>query len=454
MSDESQVPEPVQPAPLPVPTPPPPAPTRWRRVLYAVLALVIVGQCALGVRYAFKALDAVFGGPESETVLDQDVAVAGSGYLTVARTTGDGRYVVVQHATAAGVPVVVAIDVAAGHSRVLEGYRALFVEPVAPVVWIEKVDPEAGLTADGLGDTFDHVPEQLLVWRLDERAPHEAPSEQRWEPIAGPGGVSAFLTGDGTLGAGPSRLAFGPTGGSPSTTEALGAVSAERTLVPVGWSPSGRWFAVEELLLEDPDEIAARPAAYRPVRMIHVVDPSTGRPVSSQEVPALGLAPAAMWDPNEDVLVWIEPSWSSDPASSTSDGTWSASLQIVRLAVSADGATKLSLDDDTSRIDATVLAMPTAWGPLGASEHGMVWWVGGSVYRIGESGAVDLSLGRDQQPDSVPAWDSERHLLVQAYVDVTDDGTQRLVVKRMNEYGANSHTLWQGLEERPTLFGR
>jgi hypothetical protein len=84
----------------------------------------------------------------------------------------------------------------------------------------------------------------------------------------------------------------------------------------------------------------------------------------------------------------------------------------------------------------------------------MVWWVDGSVYRIGESGVYRLSLDQEWWFGSVPAWDSEKDVLVQAYVDVDDDGTQRLVVERVNEYGANRQTLWRGLEERSTLFGR
>lgn len=438
----------VVPAPIPIPVGEPPRKrtVRWWRVVAAVLTLAVVAGCAVGIRAAVRLLGDVFGATEDAPLEPDDWGVAGSGWLKVAQWSGDGRYLVVQHLTDGGRPAIIAIEKQTRAGRVIEGYRPLFVEPEAPVVWLERIPASDLPPDDGLGDTFDHVPDELLVWRLDGKSSPRRPASLRWEPIPGPGGMAAFLAVDPALGVGPAKIAFGPSGGEPPAEPAYLRPVPKGTLVPIGWSPSGRYFAVEGLLGSDPLAVSELPAVERPERHLYVIDAAKGAVVSRQRVQTLGMAPSAVWMPDEDTLVWLEPDEMRPGADSVT-----AFLDVVALSVAEGREPRLShLSEQVEAHDVVDETTPFPWLPCGVTEKGPIFFAGSSVHRVDEDGVFEIaSLNL---PDGVPAWHPEAGL-GWATAKYDDDGTLRVIAYRANEFGADSRVLWTGAEERPSPFG-
>lgn len=434
------------PAPIPVGEPPSPRSSRWRRIVAAVVALAVVTGCAVGIRAAVRLLGDAFGAAEDDLLEPEDWGFAGSGGVNVAQWSDDGRYLVVQRFTADGRPIVAAVDAENGSGRVIEGFRALFAEPYAPVVWLERVGASGMPADDGLGDTFDHKSDDLLVWRLDGIASPQLPESLRWAPIPGPGGISAHVAVDPSLGCGPAGIAFAPADGTPPVEPAYVRLVPQGTFVPVGWSPSGRYFAVESLLPDDPLDISALPADERPVRCLYVIDATSGSVVATQQVPTLGPAPAALWERDEDALVWLVPD-----EMRRSDGVVTACFDVATLRVSEEGPPRHSEAAAHVAAEGVGGTGPFLWLPCGATGEGAMFFVGASVHRVSEHGAHSIA-SLDLQ-DGAPAWHPDVGL-AWATTEYDDGGTLRLAVHVADEHGTEDRVLWRGAEERPSgAFG-
>lgn len=440
----SAVPVPV---PIPVSEPPRKRTVRWWRVVAAVLALAVVAGCAVGIWAAVRFLGDAFGVAEDEPLEPEDWGVAGSGWLKVAQWSGDGRYLVVQHLTDGGRPAIIAIEAQTRAGRVIEGYRPLFVEPEAPVVWLERIPASDLPSDDGLGDTFDHVPDELLVWRLDGKSSPRRPASLQWEPMRGPGGMAAYLAVDPDLGAGPAKIAFGPSGGEPPAESAYLRPVPKGTFVPIGWSPSGRYFAVEGLVGWDPLEASELPAVERPQRHLYVIDAQKGAVVARQRVQTLGMAPSAVWMSGEDTLVWLEP---DEMRNSAADDLAAVRFTVKILRCAEDQTPEPSRLPGSLESEGVGGMRPFPWLPCGSDDTGATFFVGSTLHRVGGLGIHGIS--ELEAPDCTPAWHPDAGL-AWATAEYDDDGTMRVAVYVADEHGADPRMLWRGAEERPGPFG-
>lgn len=260
---------------------------RWstRRILLVALVLTLAAVGVLGVSRLglFAAKASAVPGSVSET---------GAQALASCMWTGGGRYAVIQSTDARGVPMVVVWEAASGSTRTLPGHRALAAERSSPTVWVEPVDargPRGSEYADRLGDTWDHVPARLLVWRVDRDATPTDAAEGRWARWAGRGGREVSLEVNPVKGAAPSAIVF-MAGKEPSAKAALPA--GTNTFLPVGWSPSGRYFAVTTL---------GPAGSMDPVRLL-AFDQRQGSLVGSVTIE--GRHSRVAWDARSDVLMW------------------------------------------------------------------------------------------------------------------------------------------------------
>lgn len=318
--------------------------------------------------------------------------VPGSAGSPAVSWAGEGRYAVVQFYKEFRYPSVMVWDSQSEETRVLDGYRVLFAETAAPVVWLEPVtarEVDQSTWLDGLSDSLDHTPARLMAWRLDDGSEPSARVPSKWRPIAGPGGYVAYPEISVLRGAGPSALWFN---NAASSGEGVKAAIPESTVSfsPVGWSPSGKYFAVEELSREEdvvlPGYTEASPA---PVRLLVVFDVITGKVSTTAELPDTAVVgPGAVWDVAQDRLYWpVEP----DPV------TEGAGPVVIRT-MTATGAAADAFDElgweragDLSLVyDAGVVGVGSQ-GALLALEGGLYAASTNGLVRIGDLAAVQAA---------------------------------------------------------------
>jgi hypothetical protein len=144
-------------------------------------------------------------------------------------------------------------DRAAGTTRTLRGFRVTSVEPHAPRIWIVpdtrrvQVDPSRDLAEPRLidiaGDGIDSPPAELYALRLGVDGEPRADVDARWTEWQGPGGYSVSVEIDVNKGACPGAMRISKTGSSLNAWSAKVPTDVV-TFEPVGWSPSGAYFAV------------------------------------------------------------------------------------------------------------------------------------------------------------------------------------------------------------------
>ncbi len=249
----------------------------------------------------------------------------GSAGMDTVAWSGDGAYAVIQYHRNYMYPSVAVWDRSSGSTRTFDGYRVLFVEPYAPVVWMEPVsdaDAESSDTIDGLGDAIDHKPARLVAWRLDDNSKPTDNVPAKWRAWPGPGETIAYLEINPLKGAGPAALLFNNKAGRGEGVKAE-LPSTTGTFVPVGWSPSGEYFAIEELIDEqvamdsfgiEPFAVDAPADVTTPPRHLVVFDAATGKVSATAFLPqAAGTAPLALWEATADRLFWLDPDDTPDP---------------------------------------------------------------------------------------------------------------------------------------------
>jgi len=220
----------------------------WIAVAAVVTVAVACGGAYLLSRWVGDALDAAPGTRE---------AVAASG-LSALRTpasawwSGDGAYAVVQGVGVDDRPVVSVWDRATDDVRTLAGYRVVAVEPHAPRIWLvpdqrktgmgEGSAPTTATLLDIAWDGVDAPPTELLSLRLDSDDDPRSDVDARWSAWDGPAGYTVSVEVDVNKGACASALRFGKTRSSLNAWAAKVPTDVV-TFEPIGWSPSGRYFA-------------------------------------------------------------------------------------------------------------------------------------------------------------------------------------------------------------------
>jgi hypothetical protein len=345
MSDEApapaQAPAPFdirpQPVPLPVtewnPRRKPPSPQR-RKVFIAIAAaavvLVFLAGCCLAGPLFLEGVGSLLG----DGVLKAVAPRIWSGTPNV-YWTGGGQYLVIQSLevkvtggrTEVG-PLVTVVRLKTGGSVTVPGYRVVSVESAAPRVWLVP-DPAPGVPGTTAANSTPPAPPQhqafdgwdepaplLRVWDVTRPSSTiSLPADEQWQPWRGPSGIVARLTVDPSVGSSPARLSFEQTSQPPVTAIAPGMhpiPGDARTFEPVGWSPSGRYFAVVALVRRASDTEDYGPTLqdtkdFAPVQAL-VYSTSDGSLVASCGVGAVidkDLRRQVAWGAGNDVLYCI-----------------------------------------------------------------------------------------------------------------------------------------------------
>lgn len=402
---------------------------KWPWIAGAIVLLTLIGGCVGAVWLVDDAMNSARDASLGPTGL----AVIGEGGLESVASSGNGRYAVVQYYRDETYPSVAVWDRRNGESRHLDDYRVLFVEPDAAIIWLEPVsasDAEARTSIDGFGDILDHRPEQLLAWQLDDGSQPTDNVASTWHAWPGSGEMVAYLEIDSLKGAGPSAILF-------NNRESHGEGVKVKlpadltTFAPVGWSASGAYFAVEELVDEDAYNKSADSDASLG-RRVFVLDAATGEVASDFALPeASAYAPSVAWDGTKDRLLWPDPF--------VSEGSGDA------LGFRSATAT------DTGSHDAfTDLGWKASDGFLGVNEVRLLGWdpagpvyaTDGGIRQLTPDGPVDRGYWEGR---GAGAWFPGQGLLSVGYGYGDGPVPQEWVeLTRSDIHGGNRETVWQG----------
>lgn len=306
MSDGAPGPALLDPVPLPLPPgaagTEPPRRGRIALIIAAVVTLVLA-LCGLSVAGVIWLATA---GPDLSIPGPAPGPPVG---VHAMKWAGGSRYVVVEYESS-GVDAttsVIAWDSKTGSATKLDGFRLVATEASSTQVWLARAariptsadesfsssspwdEPSWGLPdSDGPGDAYS--------W--DAAHPERQPEYSglpRWETWPSPDSrTAAYLSADPEIGLWPGSLAFDVRS---ALTDAY--VSEGRTFLPVGWSPSGRYFAVF-----DDNSWSGMDAR------LSIFDSTSGSEVASYETSqsadgeTFEQLKGVAWDPATDVL-WV-----------------------------------------------------------------------------------------------------------------------------------------------------
>jgi len=348
--------------------------------------------------------------------------------------TGDGAYGVIQYHRELTYPSVAVWDRETGATRTMDGYRLLFVEQYAAVVWMEPVTDEqadSGESFDGLGDALDHKPARMVAWRLDDGSDPTDDVPAKWGAWPGAADSVAYLEINPLKGVGPSALLFN---NKASRGEGVKAALPEstRTFIPVGWSASGTYFAVEEVIDEESmvTEGATGDSAETTVtpRNIIVFDATTGKVSAIAPLPVfVGSSPIAMWDGVVDRIFWLTP---TDPDSEF------ASVGIRSM--TATGPAGDAFVDLGWGIPAEFRDIYDA-SLLGWDPEGPLFVVDGDIWRLSGDGPAQLGMLGPQSG----AWHPASGLLAVAR-EYDSDGSEWPEAQITDNHGGARKMIWKG----------
>ncbi len=309
---------------VPVPLATPPRKRSLTGLWVALIVVALLGMCGLAGWGVFLAVDSlppwVSGEAWSSQYVSEDVL-----------WTADGRFAVLQTQDEDGIPMVVVVDMDTKDVREERGVYVATAEAGAPVLWLVRMSDDewqARLESEdplpGAGP-FDEPPSALEVWDLsDEDAAPSDRAPARWRKVTGSAGWDAYLEIDPLAGAFPRKLLFN---NSASSGEGHSAQLPDDfgTFAFLGFSPSGEYVAIEELLL--PSEVGHK---TRRLLMIRAED---GSAATERE---LGNAAHTLaWDPTGDRLIWTDYGFDTE----TRQANWA---RLVTL--SADGVERDAFD--------------------------------------------------------------------------------------------------------------
>ncbi len=288
-------------------------------VLIAVmLAFLLACPCGIGAIMAVRHF-------VSTAEMEYDAWVDTSGRVT---WSGEGGYGVLQTSTADGVPVVVAWDRTTGDTGEIAGYRLAAVERYGAIAWLvplgtsdlsEHPDGEWESILVPPGGPFDAASGSLFAWDLESHAltpvpPGTAPQWSRWP---GPAEWSATAVIDPETGIHPGAVLIGHA--EAGVADRMADLPSDlRSFDVTGWSPSGRYLALAELL--DAAEFSAAGRSGWPwpfrggdpkvgvlERRILMIDARTGA-IAAQALQSVSheYAGSPVWHLTRDMLLWVD----------------------------------------------------------------------------------------------------------------------------------------------------
>lgn len=295
----AQAPE-RSPAPVPLDGQRPLRPGRARLVVTVVLAAVTL--LAAFTFIAFRVLEKPY-----ERLVDFQKTNMISGNVG-AVMSADGRFLFIQWNDRFGETAITAVDTVTGQARRLDGHWIAAVEPsgarlrvmedpgTSPqdLVRLSDAEQQRALDNPGVflspGEYWDAADVQTLVWDLDT---YGDPVYEAWKQVEGADGIAASFTVD-------TRRGVYPVSVNLTSDEGSVTLAPGRTFLPVGWSPSGRYYATAEL----PQDTAADQEIDRTVtvRIWSVEDGS--QLASARFRPSLGTQ--ILWSPVEDAVYWSQ----------------------------------------------------------------------------------------------------------------------------------------------------
>jgi hypothetical protein len=400
---------------------------RLRALVVGAVVVLVVGVVLLVA--SFSVIDGALSGlgAGSWSPLNS-TGVVESGMRSVWWADG-GAYLVAQVIDASGAPQAVIWSRATGKTRIIKGVQVVGVEPYSPRAWIvtgatpaelaKRYQDSPMLPAEG----YDLPSNSAEVLDLSATGtPVPAPAPPAWAPWPGPGGVSAILGVEPTHGVMPSVLAFRAAGGQLTTAT---PVPGGRSFMPLGFSPSGRYFAYKPLARWSKDAWVDDTETLG----VQIVSVQTGRVVasmsttSSDSVGSVGDIHSS-WDASSDVLYFDDVA----PMTDVNDENANESPMIRYLA--ANGATGDAAkafhwkmpSGVSSSFEARLIGETTA-GPLWSLEGER----GTEVYRLTPSGPVSTPQSNGELLIGLPiATDPAGNVAVLG--EMNDDGTLQLTI--------------------------
>jgi len=460
---EEQIPSPLGPPPQLTPLPIPERAPKSRKLLWVMLVLVLVlicscaGAAAIGLNWAFSPEGLEW---QSNTLLgmapgEQDFSApydyAEEGGARAAVWTANERFALAQSYDFDGAPVVVAVDMQSGDVLTEPGYILKAVEPTGSVVWLIAADDvsEDSRGWVGLADGLLDSPAVYSLRRWDLGGAYPEPADDRspeWTPVVNAQGVEARFTLDTALGAYPSELRFAWPGGS----EVVADIDPEVvTYRPIGWSPSGKFFAIEQLV-QSKDYVSADEWSFEfydgPPRLLIMFDAVTGKPVFEQQVMNDALDPA-FWHPERDLVLWANQQVLEEPDA----GIEGKSAMIM--AADPSG----SVGPASERLG---FEEPVAWGDLpqltlvGVRPSGLLvtapWagtpmWLVASDQTVKGAGAADILSGG--------AWSEKSGVLSMGQYTDLDTSAELDALRAYDVNGGPRRDLWLATPPASTQGG-
>lgn len=269
---------------------------RWIVWTLVVIVVVLLGACVAVVPAAVRLVEQV------RALGDRSLVSGEPG----AAWSADGRWVFVQSSDKRGRTVVTAVRPSDRTMRTLTGYWLAAIEQTGSRV---RLMPDPGTSAFELGRSGRDASATIATIERMAASP--------WAMSDGPG--LSTLSWDPSTDASPTRRSWadaswdasstasfrtGPRGIYPQTITLRAAgrgpltLESTRTMLPLGWSHSGRYYAAVELaVVRSADEVGDRHLRVR------VWNLAAGSEVASVVVMP-GIATRFTWSPVEDVLYW------------------------------------------------------------------------------------------------------------------------------------------------------
>lgn len=402
------------PVPLPV-TPPGPAGggsspgSTWRtRLLIALVAVIVIavlaGCAVLGARFAIDTLiraeeAASKTSPSAEEYVPEEPATGkGSPAQSVALPKvawfGNDRYLAIQTSRNVvdgtrnvSIPQVIVWDRTTGTDEIVGDYVLVGAEKAYPRIYLHSEPTEDDVYGDPYADSgerppldqyddmFDDPPWEFFVWAPGKTPETIEETRISWSPWKGPGNSSVEAVINADDGAAPIDLYFS-TGGERTQADTYGFFSCE----PVGWSPSGKYFAVVTLqdafadFYEQYDALANATMLRSMQNRVLVYSAADGEVV--YDVPlgtarATSVSSAVMWDSSTDMLY-------HQVVDSPSGAPFTNVVSANLVAVDVKGAKAA-----TRTVDVPASWLPGTWSFLGTQrDSARVVDPSGSTYAV------------------------------------------------------------------------
>lgn len=315
-----------------------------------------------------------------------------------------GRFVVVQHERPDARPAIGVWDRETSSGWTIEGYALLAIEPHAPVAWIESRPKFTDVAVnDEVRDPFDDAPKALMRLRLDSTSHQpEAIGGGAWSAWESSSSI-AVAGVDPSRGAWPSTLSLGARGGM---ARPVALPTGALTFRPLGWSASGRYFAIEQMLpITSVKSTAGFPIGVFgdggfgsfPDRLLVILDAQTGATMATAALDD-SVEQTPVWAPFEDAVYYLSaPVWDAveNETEPSDEQLEFKRLQLVKI---RPGDTEAVQVLETREWEVPLTWQHVMWAKLlGTDDSGIAVEVGGEdtdgsfrneIWLLGKAGPV------------------------------------------------------------------